>query len=47
MSTADDYDDLELDEIGSLEDIDEDESDDVDSGDVESGDVELVDWDED
>jgi len=42
MSTADDYDDLELDEIGSLEDIDEDESDDV-----ESGDVELVDWDED
>jgi hypothetical protein len=42
MSTADDYDDLELDEIGSLDDIDEDEPDDL-----ESGDVELVDWDED
>jgi hypothetical protein len=42
MSTADDYDDLELDEIGSLEDLDEDEPDDL-----ESGDSEPVDWDED
>ena len=46
MSTADDYDDLELDEIGSLDD-DEDEPGDPESGDLESGDVELVDWDED
>lgn len=37
MSTPDDdYNDLEPDEIGSLEDIDD-----------EPGDVELVDWDED
>lgn len=37
----DDYNDLELDEVGSLDDIDEDEPDDV-----ESDDVELADWDE-
>jgi hypothetical protein len=38
MSTLDDdYNDLELDEVGSLEDIDEDEPDDLES----------VDWDED
>ena len=42
MSTLDDdYNDLELDEVGSLDDIDEDEPDDV-----ESDDVELADWDE-
>jgi hypothetical protein len=47
MSTADDYDDLELDQIGSLDDIDEDESDILESDNVEPGDDELVDRDED